>query len=164
MESRVKNWPINHTSVPIQLSLLSVLKWWFSYITFCNQPSFYKDDFSRFLWKWPPENHCREMWSTLAVQPEWHVIQRLMELVSQGGYVRIQKILSEEVQLWQYFFFSWWGVWGSKYHYKWAIISPPAKRHLNGISLASWCWPNIKCWLGSFVIFQGIWTRIVRKP
>ena len=27
---------------------------------------------------------------------------------------------------------------GSKYHYKRAIISPPAKRHLNGISLVCW--------------------------
>ena len=25
---------------------------------------------------------------------------------------------------------------GSKYHNKWAIISPSAKRHLNGVSLA----------------------------
>ena len=43
-----------------------------------------------------------------------------------------------------------------KYHYKWAIISPPTKRHLNGISLACWWWPKIGCWLGRFVIFQGI--------
>ena len=26
--------------------------------------------------------------------------------------------------------FSWWGEGGSKYHYKWVIIGPPAKRHL----------------------------------
>ena len=25
-------------------------------------------------------------------------------------------------------------------------------------------WPAIKCWLGSFVIFQWIWTSIARKP
>ena len=24
-------------------------------------------------------------------------------------------------------------------------------------------WPNIECWFGSFVIFQGIWTGIVKK-
>ena len=23
---------------------------------------------------------------------------------------------------------------------------------------------NIECWLGSFVIFQGIWTSIAKKP
>ena len=25
-------------------------------------------------------------------------------------------------------------------------------------------WPNIKCWLGSFVNFQGVWTSIAKKP
>ena len=39
-----------------------------------------------------------------------------------------------------------------------AIISPPAKRHLNGVSLAGSWWLNIECWLGGFVIFQGILT------
>ena len=33
---------------------------------------------------------------------------------------------------------------------------PPAKHHLNGVSLACWWWPKIECWLGSFIIFQGI--------
>ena len=47
------------------------------------------------------------------------------------------------------FFFSWWGDRGSKYRYKWAIIGPPAKRHLNGVSLAGRWWPNIECWVGS---------------
>ena len=61
-------------------------------------------------------------------------------------------------------FFSWWGDRGSKYHYKWAIIGPPAKRHLNGVSLAGRWLPNIECWLFSFVIFQGIWTSIAKKP
>ena len=28
-----------------------------------------------------------------------------------------------------------WGERGSNYHFKWAIFGPPAKRHLNGISL-----------------------------
>ena len=76
---------------------------------------------------------------------------------------QIQKILSEGVQLWQRFF-SWWGVGGSKYLYKRAIIGPPADRHLNGVSLAFLWWLNIECWPGSFVIFQGIWTRIAKKP
>ena len=30
-----------------------------------------------------------------------------------------------------------------------AIIGPPSKRHLNDVSLADRCWPNIECWLGS---------------
>ena len=77
-------------------------------------------------------------------------------------HARIQKILSEGVQLWQRFF-SWWGLGGSKYHYKRAIIGPPAKRHLNGVSLACWWWSNIEFWLGSFVIFQGILTRIAKE-
>ena len=48
-------------------------------------------------------------------------------------------------------------------HYKWAIIGPPAKRHLNGVSLACrWC-PNIECRLGS-CDFSGIRTCIARKP
>ena len=28
----------------------------------------------------------------------------------------------------------------------------------------SFCWPNIECWLGSFVIFQRIQTSIAKKP
>ena len=40
---------------------------------------------------------------------------------------------------------------GSKYHLKWAIIGAPAKRHLNGVSLAGRCWPNIECLFGTFV-------------
>ena len=45
-----------------------------------------------------------------------------------------------------------------------AIVSPPPKCHLNGGSLACQCWPNIECWLGSFVIFQGIRVSIAKKP
>ena len=61
-------------------------------------------------------------------------------------------------------FFSWWGEGGNKCYYKRAIIGPPAKPHLNGISLVSRWWPNIECWLGSFVIFQGIGTSFAKKP
>ena len=42
------------------------------------------------------------------------------------------------------------------------IIGPPAKRYLNGVSLACWWWPNIECWLGSIAIFQGIWIWMLR--
>ena len=45
-------------------------------------------------------------------------------------------------------------------HYKRTIIGPPAKRHLNGVSLACRSWSNIVCWLGNFLIFQGIRTSI----
>ena len=47
---------------------------------------------------------------------------------------------------------------------KWAIIGPPVKCHLNGVSLAGRCWPKIEYWLGSFLIFQGIKTSIAKKP
>ena len=33
---------------------------------------------------------------------------------------------------------------GFKYHYKRAIIGPPAKRQLDELSLACRCWPNIE--------------------
>ena len=62
------------------------------------------------------------------------------------------------------FFFSWVGERGSKYHYKRAIIGPPAKRHLNGVSLAGRWWPNTACWLVSFVVLQGIRTNTAKKP
>ena len=42
-------------------------------------------------------------------------------------------------------------------HYRLAIIGPPAKHHLNGVSLACQIWPNIECWLGSR-------TSIAKKP
>ena len=47
---------------------------------------------------------------------------------------------------------------------KWTIIGQPGKRHLNGVSLAGLWWPNIEFFLGSFMIFQGIWTSIAMKP
>ena len=40
---------------------------------------------------------------------------------------------------------------------------PAGERHLNGVSLAGRRWPNIECWLGSFVISQGIWSSIAKK-
>ena len=65
------------------------------------------------------------------------------------------------------FFFSWWWNRGSKHHYKRAIIGPPAKHHLNGVSLIDnptsviyiRSLPNMECWLGSFVILRG--TKLV---
>ena len=33
-----------------------------------------------------------------------------------------------------------------------------------GVALAGWWRPNIECWFGSFVIFQGIRTSVAKKP
>ena len=74
----------------------------------------------------------------------------------------IQEVLSEGVQLW-WVFFGWWVEGGSKYHYKRVTMGPQANRHLNGVSLACRWRPNIDCWRGSFVVFQGIWTSIAKK-
>ena len=52
----------------------------------------------------------------------------------------------------------------SKYHNMRANIGPPAKRHLNGVSLTCRWLPNIERWLGSLVLFQGIRTSIAMKP
>ena len=41
---------------------------------------------------------------------------------------------------------------------------PTSEMPLNGVTLACRWWPNIENWLGSFVIFQGIWTSIAKKP
>ena len=59
------------------------------------------------------------------------------------------------------------GEGGSKKHYKRAkraIICPPAKHHLNGVSLAGRWWPNNECWLGSFVIFSGPGPILLGNP
>ena len=52
----------------------------------------------------------------------------------------------------------------SEFHHNGPSSGPPAKRHLNGVSLACRCWPKIECRLGSFVAFQGILTTIAMKP
>ena len=70
------------------------------------------------------------------------------------------RIFLDGVHFWRFFFYLIF----SKYHEKRAIIGPPAKRHLNGVSLACQWWPNIECWLGSFMIIQGILTSIAKKP
>ena len=62
------------------------------------------------------------------------------------------------------FVFRWLGDRGSKYHYELAIIGSPAKRHLNGVSLAGRWWPNTECWLVRFVVLQVIRTNIAKKP
>ena len=56
------------------------------------------------------------------------------------GLARIQIVLSEGVQHFYVFFYLI--SYRSKYHYKQAITGPPAKRHLNGVSLSDRWWPN----------------------
>ena len=77
-------------------------------------------------------------------------------------HARTQKVFLRGSPTLRRFFFRLMS--GSKYHLNLAIIGPPAKRHLNGVSLAGQCWPNIECWLGSFVLGQGIRTSIAKKP
>ena len=73
--------------------------------------------------------------------------------------------LSEGVQLWRFlFFFSWWGEGDPNTTIRRAIIGPPAKRHLNGVSLACRQWLNIECWLKRFVIFRGSGPVLLRNP
>ena len=47
---------------------------------------------------------------------------------------------------------------------EWAIIGPPAKRHLNGVSLTGRWWPNTEYWRVSFVVLQEIRTNDAKKP
>ena len=56
------------------------------------------------------------------------------------------------------------GELGDQKHFMRAIIGPPAERHLNGVSLACRYWPNIECWLGNSVIFQGFRTSFSKNP
>ena len=92
----------------------------------------------------------------------WRLCHGAWELFLLPLHARIQKLLPQAVQHWQ--FFSWWGEVGSKYHYKRAIIDSPAKSNLNGVSLACRCWPNIENWLGSSVIFRGSGPALLRNP
>ena len=62
------------------------------------------------------------------------------------------------------FFFSLMGEELSKYHYKRALFGPPAKRHLNGVSLACRFWPKIESWLGSFTILRGSGAVLLKNP
>ena len=61
-------------------------------------------------------------------------------------------------------FFSMMGEELSRYHYKRALFGPPAKRHLNGVSLACRFWPKIESWLGSFTILRGSGPVLLKNP
>ena len=69
-------------------------------------------------------------------------------------HARIQKVLADGVQLRQHFLVDE-GSKDPKYHYK---------GHLNGVSLACRCWPNIQSGsVYSFVVCLGIRTSIAKK-
>ena len=87
-------------------------------------------------------------------------------------YSRIQKTLSEGSNLWQRFLCSCFVFCLSVCLFLWGAqdptntISGPSSAHqltLNGVLLASRWWPNIKCWLGNFVIFQRSRTSVAKK-
>ena len=89
---------------------------------------------------------------------------------SSVNHARIQKVLSEEIQLWQRFFFGGGGGGGGIFdegrHEPNASISRPSSTYqwnIIGVLMAGRWWPNIDCWLGIFVIFQGIRTSIAKK-
>ena len=90
----------------------------------------------------PPEKH------------KWHVTYSI------DIHARIQRGSNfDNVFFYSFFFFFFFSFFlvdegGSKYSYKRAIIGPPAKRR----------WRADDGWLGSFVIFQGSRTSIVKKP
>ena len=54
-----------------------------------------------------------------------------------------------------------------------STISSPSSAHQqnditmalwNGVLLTCWWWPNIECWLGSFVIIRGSGPELLRNP
>ena len=107
-----------------------------------------------------PWRHRQPNISSLPVAQRLKMSARL-RLIRLGGQARIQKVLPEGVQLWQRFFFL---MRGKRIQKKRAIIGPPAKRHLNGVSLAGRWWPNMEFWLCSFVIFRGSTPVLIRNP
>ena len=44
------------------------------------------------------------------------------------------------------------------------FLTPPPPQQTNSYLYGVVSWPNNECWLGSFVIFQGIQTSIAKKP
>ena len=47
---------------------------------------------------------------------------------------------------------------------QWPASKTLFKWRLNGFLLACRGWPNMECWLGNLVLFQGIWSSIAMKP
>ena len=77
-----------------------------------------------------------------------------------GTHVRIQKVLSEGVQILT--------TNQARKDPNTTISGPSSARQRNAIYMAFCgrfrCWLNNECWPGSFVIFQGIRTSISKKP
>ena len=73
-------------------------------------------------------------------------------------HARIQKVLSEGPKFDNVFL-----VGEGKEDPNNTINGPSSARQRNAVSLAGRRWPNVECWLGSFVIFQGIRTSISKK-
>ena len=87
------------------------------------------------------------------------------------SHAQIQKVLSEGSHfenvffLFLFFLFILEGrEYLNKYHFKRAIIDPPAKRHFNDVLLMGWWWPNIERWNGYFVILRGSGPVLLRSP
>ena len=64
----------------------------------------------------------------------------------------------------RFFFLSWWGEWGSKYHYKRAIIRPPGKKPFK------WCFTGVLMmapnWIAGLValwFFRGSEPELLKK-
>ena len=74
-------------------------------------------------------------------------------------HARIQKVLSEGIQILTTFFFAVFLklMRGTE-------SSARQRNAINGVSQAGRLWPNIDCWFGSFVILQGIRTSNANKP
>ena len=80
--------------------------------------------------------------------------------LSEAMHARIQKVLSLGVQLWRFWFFSWWGR-EDQINTKGV---PSSARQRNAIEMA-FCWradggPT----LNASLVFQGIQTSIAKKP
>ena len=77
-------------------------------------------------------------------------------MVIMSQHALTQKVLSEGVQLWQRALVKDEG----REDPNTTISGPSTARQRNADNGP----PKIECWLGSFVIFQGIQTRIAKKP
>ena len=81
---------------------------------------------------------------------------------------RIQKVLSDGVQLWERFFvcffFSWWGEGESKFHHKRAIIGPQAKRHWMVFRWRADDCPTLNAGLVSLRFFRESRPVLLRNP
>ena len=65
---------------------------------------------------------------------------KIILILVENSHARIQKVLSEGVHYDNVFcvlIFLFMRRESIQYHYKWVIIGPPAKRHLNGVSSSS---------------------------